>query len=468
MRRPVILAAVVCVLLALGVSAAMPEADVDAQARAKTFPRSSIPTASFVYPLKVSRDGRYLVDQRGRPFLIAGDSPQSLIGNLPPAEAAAFIADRKAAGFNSLLVDLLCVKYTGCRDDGTTIDGIKPFTTQGDLSTPNPEYFARADAIIRLAAKAGMVVFLDPIETGGWMDTLRANGVAKDFAYGQYVGRRYASFPNIVWSNGNDHQNWRNAEDDAVVLAVARGIQSVDRGHIQTVELSWPVSSSLDDQRWRPIIGLDAAYTYDATYAEVLKEYGRKDHKPVFMVEAGYEFEQNRPEFSPGTPDVLRRQEYWTALSGSTGQFYGNHYTWGFADGWKEHLDTPGSFQFGLLMKLLADRPWFRLVPDRAHKLVTAGYGKFDPSVNPESSDYLTAAATPDRKLAIAYLPNGGKITVDMARLAGRVTGRWYDPASGKYSPVQGSPFAGSGKVTLDAPGKNADGDPDWVLVLTA
>src|SRR5579871_2327811 len=36
-----------------------------------------------VYPLKRSKDGRRLVDQRGVPFLLVGDSPQALIANLP-------------------------------------------------------------------------------------------------------------------------------------------------------------------------------------------------------------------------------------------------------------------------------------------------------------------------------------------------------------------------------------------------
>jgi Protein of unknown function (DUF4038)/Putative collagen-binding domain of a collagenase len=421
-----------------------------------------------VYPLKVGPTQRYLVDQRGRPFFIVGDSPQALIGNLSLDEAAMFIADRKAAGFNSLLVDLLCATYTGCRDDATTSDGIKPFTTPGDLSTPNFAYFARADAIIRLAEKAGMAVFLDPIETGGWLSTLRANGVAEDYAYGQFLGRRYRKFANIVWWNGNDFQTWSNASDDAVVLAVARGIRSEDRAHIQTVQLNYLKSASLDDRRWRPLIGLDAAYTYYPTYAEVLKEYDQKDFMPVFLSEAGYEFEQNSPSISPGNPAVLRRQEYWSVLSGAAGQFYGNHYTWRFADGWKQHLDTPGSAQVGYLAKLFAGRPWFRLVPDHGHRIVTAGYGTFASPGNVESSNYVTTAATPDRTLAVSYLPVGGTIRVDMARVAGPVRARWYDPTRGVYSAVSGSPFPNSKAVDLASPGKNADGDPDWVLVLTS
>src|SRR4051794_11629246 len=54
-----------------------------------------------VYPLKVSRNGRYLVDRRNAPFMIVGDSPQSMIANLSLADARTYLADRKAAGFNS-------------------------------------------------------------------------------------------------------------------------------------------------------------------------------------------------------------------------------------------------------------------------------------------------------------------------------------------------------------------------------
>jgi hypothetical protein len=421
-----------------------------------------------VYPLKVGPIHRYLVDQRGRPFFIVGDSPQALIGKLSLDEAAPFIADRRAAGFNSLLIDLLCAKYTGCKDDATTSDGIKPFTTPGDLSSPNPAYFARADAIIRIAEKAGMAVFLDPVETGGWLSTLRANGIDKAYAYGQFLGRRYRKFANIVWWNGNDFQTWSNASDDAVVLAVARGIRSEDRAHIQTVQLNYLNSASLDDRRWRPLIGLDSVYTYYPTYAEVLKEYDQKNFMPVILSEAGYEFEQNIPSISPGTPAVLRRQEYWSVLSGAAGQFYGNHYTWQFADGWKQHVGTPGSAQVGYLAQVFAGRRWFRLVPDHGHRIVTAGYGTFASSGNVESSNYVTTAATPDGTLAVSYLPAGGTISVDMARFAGPVRARWYDPTRGVYSAVSGSPFPKSKSVDLASPGKNADGDPDWVLVLTS
>jgi hypothetical protein len=214
------------------------------------------------------------------------------------------------------------------------------------------------------------------------------------------------------------------------------------------------------------MIQLDAAYTYFATYAKVLQEYARRPALPVFLLEAGYEFEQNAPSISYGNPPTLRRQEYWTALSGATGQFYGNHYTWQFADGWKQNLDTPGSAQLGYLVNLFARRPWFRLVPDLGHRIVTKGYGTFSPNRSVASSNYVTTAATRDGRLAISYLPSGGRIRVAMRRLARGVRASWYDPTSGKYTAVKGSPFSARRSVSLTAPGRNHDGDRDWVLVL--
>jgi len=467
----VVIALAAAALFALTATAALVHNGRDGVPDAHARPTTSLPAAAtrpFEYPLKVSPNRRYLVDQRNRPFLITGDSPQALIGNLSLEDARAFVADRKAAGFNSLLVDLLCAKYTGCREDGTTYDGIKPFTSPGDLSTPNPAYFARADAMIRLMTKAGIVVFLDPIETGGWLDVLRKNGVARAYAYGRFVGRRYRHVPNLIWWSGNDFQTWRKASDDAVVLAVAKGIQSVDQSHIHSVLLDWFESGSLDDARWRSVVQLDAAFTYSPTYARVLKEYNRKNFVPVFLGEAGYELEAVNDWVSYGEPNIVRRQAYWSLLAGAAGQMYGNKYTWPFREGWKDHLDTPGSAQIGYLVRLFAGRPWFRLVPDQAHRIVTSGYGTFSATGNVGSSDYVTTAATPDGTLAMSYLPNGGTITVDATRLAGPVSARWYDPAKGSYSTVAGSPFPNSGNLSFTAPGENGDGDRDWVLVLTA
>ena len=427
-------------------------------------PAKPLPSPPPAFPLRLAPTRRYLVDRDGRPFLIVGDSPQSLIVNLSEKQAGRFFANREAAGFNTMWINLLCDEYTGGSADGDTYDGIAPFTRPRDLSTPNPAYFARADAMIRLAAKHKLEVFLDPIETGGWLSVLRSNGAAKAYAYGRYLGLRYRSYDNIIWLNGNDFQTWSDPADDAVVLAVARGIRSVDPGQLQTIELNFYSSTSLDDARWRGIVGLDAAYTYDPTYAEVLKAYRNHDGVPAFLIEANYDGEHGYTG-----PETLRRQEYWAMLSGAAGQFYGNKYTWPFLSGWPTYVNSVGSRQMTFVKNLFSRLSWFSLVPDARHRLVVSGYGSYSDSGDVNSNDYVTAALTPDGKLAIAYLPTGQPIAVNMARMAGpRVRARWYDPTTGEYRTVSGSPFPPRGRRTFTVPGKNHAGDDDWVLVLTA
>ena len=453
------------------------------------------PSANLAYPLKASSNNRYLVDQNGVPFLMVGDFPQAMIGNLSQMEAAFFMENRRRYGINALWINLLCNGGTACNIDGTTFDGIAPFTTANDLSTPSPTYFDRADSMISLAAGNGMVVLLNPIETIGWLATLRANGVEKAFAFGQYLGNRYKNFSNIIWMHGNDFQSWQDANDDALVQAVARGIRSVDLNHIHTVELNYSTSGSLEDQSWAPLIELNAAYTYFPTYAQVLTEYNRPNFKPVFMVEANYELEHNFGT-DGGSAQNLRRQEYWTMLSGATGQFYGSAYTWQLQKGWKTNLDTPGVIQLSYMKNLFVSKKWYDLIPDQARTVVTSGYGGSSclagtilaevgkkPNVildflvrikkhtavgSITTSTCGTAARTSDGSLVMAYLPTIRTILVDMSKLASKAIARWYDPTSGGYADIHGSPFANTGHRSFTPPGKNSSGDGDWVLVLEA
>src|SRR6516165_2404209 len=95
---------------------------------------SRSPLASPVYPLKASANGRYLTDSNSVPFLLMGDSPQSMIANLPPHQMSAYMANRRTLGFNSILVDALCTSYTFFFKQETAYDSTPPFTTGTDPS----------------------------------------------------------------------------------------------------------------------------------------------------------------------------------------------------------------------------------------------------------------------------------------------------------------------------------------------
>ena len=126
------------------------------------------------YPLKISSTNpRILVEQDNVPFLVAGDSPHALFSNLSSPDAAAYLADRAARGINSMWVNLLCIRPVEGRPDASLLDGTKPFTQTlpgtkfYDLTTPNEPYFAHVDEVVRMAATNGIVVMIDPLETGG-------------------------------------------------------------------------------------------------------------------------------------------------------------------------------------------------------------------------------------------------------------------------------------------------------------
>jgi len=438
--------------------------------------------ASYRYPLKISSmNPRILADQDNVPFLMVGDSPHSLFSNLSQGDAAAYLADRAARGVNSLWVNLLCIRPVEGRPDASLLDGTKPFTATipgtryYDLTTPNEAYFAHVDQVIQTAAKDGIVVMIDPLETAGWLQTALANGSNRCRAYGRYLGNRYKIFPNIMWLNGNDFQKWNVPANDLVITALALGIQDEDPKHLQTVELNYQASCSLDDPNWSPIVRLNLAYTYYATYAEVLRCYNQSAKIPVFMGEANFEYERNTDE-DGGTTHILRMQEYWTMLSGATGQLYGNKYIWRFLPDWKSHLDSPGIVQLEFMASLFRARKWYDLVPDQSHSFVTAGYGSFistGPPATPTrgrfaGNDYVTAALTPDGALGMAYLPQGGSIRVALRKLQNGITARWFDPIANTFRAIAGSPFSNRGRYRFTAPGKNSGGDPDWVLVLEA
>ena len=442
----------------------------------------NLPSASPpIYPLKVSANGRYLVDQSNTPFLIVGDVPQPLVVMVSTADAATYFNDRQAHGFNAMWINVLSAGpyYYYSPDDGSTYDGIRPFTgylsggtdtAHYDLAKPNEAYFTRVDQMLTLAANHGMAVFLNPIETGQWVPTLRNNGSVAAYAYGQYLGNRYRHFDNIIWLNGNDFNTWKTPGDDEVVRAVAMGIKSVDSRHLQTIELNVETSSSFDDPTWTPIVSVNSTYTYSPTYLQMWHSYNQTPVAPTFLVEGHYDLgvDLGNPK-DYGTPLVLRRQEYWAMLSGGKGQLYGNGYTCYFMPGWKYYIDTVGVSQLMIWHGFFSSLPWQNLIPDQDHIVVTAGLGNLgDLLTRVSKGDFCTASKTPDGSLVVAYMPTARKITVNMATLKAPASAKWFDPTNGAYTTIPGGLLANTGTRQFAPPGNNHDGDGDWVLLLDA
>ena len=406
----------------------------------------SIVFGAGLYPIRVGPGHRHVLDQSGRPFLIHGDTPWSLITGLTREEAALYLEDRRAKGFNSIIVNLIEHKFHG----PVNRYGQGPFLVPGDFSTPNEEYFAHADWVIRKAAEKGIQVFLAPIYLGyigtdeGWVEEARQNGPAKCRAWGRYVGQRYAGFDNLVWLIGGD-RNPEAVRDE--VNAVALGIKEFDQRHLFTAHCH-PENSAADQYKDSGWLDLNDTYTYGIVHRKLLADYDRKPVMPYFLIETTYEGEHN------ASPVQIRRQAYWALLCGATGQFMGNRPIWLFDPGWQAALDSTGSRDMARVRMLFHSRPWYDLVPDQGHTVVVDGLGEFN------GLDYLAAARTRDGGTVMAYLPSSRTFTVDMAKVAGKsAKAWWYNPRNGKAEPGGEFPTAGKRRFTPPEEG-------DWVLVL--
>jgi hypothetical protein len=129
-----------------------------------------------------------------------------------------------------------------------------------------------------------------------------------------------------------------------------------------------------------------------------------------------------------------------------------------------------------LFVKTLFEaRKWWQLVPDESHAVLTSGLGtcmlptdtQGGSSPNAQDNTCATGARTADGTLVMIYLPTNRNIAVDMTKLAATATARWYDPTTGGFTTVAGSPLANTSTRTFTPPtGNHSDGFNDWVLVL--
>jgi hypothetical protein len=431
------------------------------------------------YPLRPNPNGRYVLDTNNAPFLVIGDSPHTLLVNLDESDAALYLNNRGTNGFNNLWINMLCDDYDGGPGSegnanyGHDIYGDNPFTstlpgTYYDLTTPNPAYWSNVDFIVSTAGTNGLQCFFTPLDEGGWSQTSLANGSNRCYAYGQFLGSRYANSPNIFWNLGNDFQNWGVATNESVIVAIAKGILSKDTNHLMTIELNYSVSMSLDDPNWARLVNVNGVYTYDATYAECYAAWN-KSNMPALFLEENYEYQDNTGS-QPSSPWALRVQEYWSLLAGClVGHMYGNNYTQVFPGGWQGNMNTPGEVQLMYFRKFFGSRAWYNLVPDQGHHLITAGYGISNSVASDLTSlNFVTAAMTADGTLGIAYAPTNATLTVAMTNFIGPVTASWFDPSGNTYMTIPGSPFSNTITTSFTTPGINVGGDTDWGLLLQA
>lgn len=415
------------------------------------------------YPLKIHPGNPHLLaDQNNTPFLLHGDAAWGLMVMLDKAEAEQYLENRRAKGFNTLLV-MLIARHIVINNRATANRyGQEPFTTLYDFTTPNPAYFEHVDWVIDRAAQKGIQVLLAPCYVGyydleTWQDVMVTNGTNKCRAYGRYLGQRYKDKPNLIWLNYGD------TSDPAAlpfVRELALGILESDTNHLHTAKM-YPQESARQFVSGESWFNLNTTYAYGdewvwrrKVYDMSLQDYNATPVMASFLIESHYEGE-NTEEVPGGVPPHwVRRQAYWSVLSGSSGQIMGEHHIWPFLTGWQTAMDSASSVGEMFVRKLFDTRPWHAMVPDQNHGVITSGYGTFT------NNNYLTAMRATNGSTVIAYMPSGRTAGVNMSKISGtQARAWWFNPRDGCATDL--GTFATSGTNTFTPSDTN-----DWVLVL--
>jgi hypothetical protein len=397
-------------------------------------PSDSIPlpktSRSHRFPLSISADRRRLLDADGLPFLVQGDAAWSLIANLTYDDAIHYLDDRRAKGFNTVLVNL--VEHLFSDDPPRDRAGHEPFTTPGDMGTPNDAYFEAAERVLDACAERDLLVILAPTYLGyrherpglsphldGWHDEIVATGPEGCRLYGEYLGRRFGRFSNLMWCIGGD---WHASNVRASLDAAAAGLRSTGVRGLFTAHVH-PETSPVDAFVGSDWLDVNVTYTYGIVHRELLRDWGREPVWPFFLIESTYEGEHNASALQ------VRRQAWWSVLCGGNGHIMGNHPIWSFGKGWEEALDLPASEMMARWGAFFRAVPWADLLPDVDHLIATGGLGEA------RGLDRATAAATAERRIAVIYTPTQRPIEVQLGELAGpRVRASWFEPATGRTS----------------------------------
>ncbi len=484
------------------------------------------PPPPAVFPLVVSSNGRYLQDQNGTPFLILGDGAWQAPLNLNTEDQTIFLNDRVGRHFNSVLFDAIEHKFTQNKPpknlagdlpftkrldghaftgspNGTTTPngntqqyGPDPYSDIGseapDFTSPNETYWASIDAYVALCATKGVLVLTWPAYAGyggadeGWMSEMVANDAvigagnlagqsfadntkSKLWNYAAWLADRYKNATNIVWVYGGDYGTsasfggFFGSAQKSAVSSVLAGSLSVG-GQKSTLRTAHWARTSLATDVSFPAGSFDVETVYSDLSAAGLGRSGYS-HTPVlpaFQIETYYE----NNDKNQNVPN--RRLQWWGELSAIGGYFFGNEKEWPFASGWQSTLTSPGSLDTARENAFFTSIAWQNLVPSGLNgekTLITDGGG----TANPQSMDYVAAAATTDGTLLVAYIPpsHSGSITVDMSAMSGTSHARWFDPTNGNFSDA-GSGLANSGTHPFTPPGNNASGAADWVLLVNS
>jgi hypothetical protein len=442
-----------------------------------TGPLDSIEASPVTKKVKVSENGRFLMDDSGKPFYWVGDTAWWLLTKLNREDITMYMEDRGKKGFN--VIQFMIVRELGDKNkygDSAFVGGdlAKPAITEGsDPSDPQQyDYWDHVDYVVETASKNGLYAGILPF----WGSVVGSAGGEKGKTYAKWLADHFKNKANVLWINGGDTDPTKNQE---TWNSMGSSLRAADPSRLITYHPVGKTRSSTvyHQQEWLDMNMFQSGhrdYEQDPggfgpdnfKYAEL--DYKMEPPKPFLDGEPSYEniphhLHLDRSPLYWGDSDV-RRYAYWSVFAGACGFTYGensvmvgyegagdnNRYDAKF--GWREGIKAAGSGQMIHLKKLLYSRPYFERVPDQS--LISG--------TNGTKYDYLIA--TRGTTYAFIYAYTGRTMTIEMGKISGTsVKASWYDPRPGEQQEI--GVKENQGTQTFDPPGEPKDGN-DWVLIL--
>jgi hypothetical protein len=428
------------------------------------------PSADFSHgKLSLSENKRFLVFEDGTPFYYLGDTGWELFHRLNKDETEKYLENRRAKGF-TVIQAVVLAELDGLNTPNA--EGNRPLTGNDPLK-PNEAYFTHVDWVIKKAQEKGIFIGLlptwgDKVDPASWGKGPKIFNEENGYKYGQWIGKRYKEFPNIIWINGGDRDG--GGANTAIWNAIGEGIKSVDRNHLMTFHPMGEHSSSewFQGSSWLDFNMCQTGHgqrSYAIYKRIVVKDYNLIPVKPCFDGEPRYE------DHPVGwNPDILgwfddadiRQAMYWNLFSGGFGHTYGCHPVWqmlapgrepvGLArHNWYDVLDLPGAFDLVHARRLIESRPFLSRVPDQS---------LIFPAYYPET-DYVVA--TKGDGYAFIYFPTSWSAEIVLDKIGAKtINAFWFDPRNGEARLIETIPGNGIRKFTPPNGGRGMD----WILVL--
>ncbi len=439
----------------------------------------------YITGLHSGTGASYFVDQADKPRMWLGDEVWAVVVNGGRWNSGDYqttytnlISQRAAAGFTVIYTEALATTFIGAANNGQMWDGAVPFTSGGDPTTGlNNTYWQRMDYFLSTALSYGITV---AFSLGGHWDIDNAgaslNGLTNTQlqAYGNALGTRYASQPNLVWLIMDDYFGSYDSKLDSILT----GIRAAGDTHLITIENYSETSSRFDlsnsaSTTWGAANAqFNFGYSYDCTYLCV--EYMFAEASPLTPVYGDGYFYQGGSSYSSTFDRAMRQDAWWALTSGARGWQIGDEGEWQWTATAANQAATAwfANNNAGAIRTFMESLPgWYNLAPALGAALITAGRGTRATQFTSGggggqyeiafTNTYVSASITADGTLAAMYLPAATTITVDTTKFAAGWTASWVDPVSCATTSAGAGPTFNS-----TAKGSNSQGDPDWVLVF--